>query len=52
MTSGTTTAAAGEDEPLFAANTADAAPDTSAVNVSADPAPNGIPASSAQESHV
>jgi sec-independent protein translocase protein TatB len=50
--SSTTTSVSGEDEPLFAANTADAAPDTSAVNGSADPAPNAIPARSAQESHV
>jgi sec-independent protein translocase protein TatB len=41
-----------EDEPLFASNADHATPETSAVNVSADPAPDAIPASSAQESHV
>jgi Tat protein translocase TatB subunit len=52
MTSGTTTAAAGEDEPLFASNAANATSHANAVNVSTDPAPDAIPASSAQESHV
>jgi sec-independent protein translocase protein TatB len=44
--------AAGDDEPLFASNAADGASDTNAVNVSTDPSPGAIPASSAQESHV
>ena len=41
-----------EDEPLFAANAAQASAGTSAVNVSAEPASDAIPAPSAQESHV
>jgi sec-independent protein translocase protein TatB len=48
----TRASAAREDEPLFAANADNSTPDTNAVSVNADPAPDAIPASSAQESHV
>jgi sec-independent protein translocase protein TatB len=50
--SSTTTSASLDDEPLFASNVANAASGTNAVNVSADPAPDAIPAPSTQESHV
>ncbi len=50
--SSTMMSAVREDEPLFALNPGNSTPATNAVNVSADPAPDAIPASSAQESHV